>query len=39
MLIGIDLGTSSVRAAVVDEGGRIQGLGQQEYPIETPRPG
>lgn len=39
MLIGIDLGTSSVRAAVMDESGRILGLGQEEYPIETPRPG
>ncbi len=39
MLIGIDLGTSSVRVAVVDEAGRILGLGQEEYPIEAPRPG
>ncbi len=39
MLIGIDLGTSSVRVAVVDERGSILGLGRQEYPIEAPRPG
>lgn len=39
MLLGVDLGTSSVRVAVVDERGQIRGLGQQEYPIEIPRPG
>jgi len=39
LLLGIDLGTSSVRVAVVDECGNIRGLGQKEYPIEVPRPG
>lgn len=39
MLLGIDLGTSSLRAAVVDEAGRIAGLGQEEYGIDSPRPG
>ncbi|NPV08860.1 MAG: xylulokinase [Anaerolineae bacterium] len=39
MLIGMDLGTSSVRVAVVDQGGRILGLGQREYSIEVPCPG
>ncbi|MGQ9554200.1 MAG: xylulokinase [Anaerolineae bacterium] len=39
MLLGIDLGTSSLRAAVVDEHGCILGLGQQEYGIDVPRPG
>jgi len=39
VLLGIDLGTSSLRAAVVDEGGHIRGLGQQEYGIDVPRPG
>ncbi|MHB0876203.1 MAG: xylulokinase [Anaerolineae bacterium] len=39
MLLGIDLGTSSLRSAVVDDRGRILGIGQHEYTIDTPRPG
>lgn len=39
MLLGIDLGTSSLRAAVVDEEGRIRGLGSRDYGIDSPRPG
>lgn len=38
-LMGIDLGTSSVKALVTDERGRVQGLGQCEYRVKTPRPG
>jgi xylulokinase len=38
-LLGIDLGTSSVKAVVVSVSGRILGLGMVEYPIETPQPG
>ncbi len=38
MLLGLDLGTSSLRAAVVDDRGRILGLGQREYPIISQQP-
>ncbi|UCG25525.1 MAG: xylulokinase [Chloroflexota bacterium] len=37
-LLGIDLGTSSVKALVVDENGRILGQGAAEYAIDRPRP-
>ncbi len=39
LLIGIDLGTSSVRCVVVDTSGRVAACAQREYPIDTPRPG
>ncbi len=38
-LLGIDLGTSSVKAVVVSVSGKILGLGSEEYPILTPQPG
>ncbi len=38
-LLGIDLGTSSVRAVVVREDGVISGIAGQDYPILTPSPG
>jgi xylulokinase len=38
-LLGIDLGTSSVKAVVIDERGTMVGTGMQEYPILTPEPG
>jgi xylulokinase len=38
-LLGIDLGTSSVKATVIDERGTVMGTGMQEYPILTPQPG
>ncbi|MCC7205988.1 MAG: xylulokinase [Anaerolineae bacterium] len=37
-LLGIDLGTSSVKVVVIDETGRLLGVGNREYPIHTPRP-
>ena len=37
--IGIDLGTSSVKAVVVDEKGAILSTGSAEYPISHPQPG
>ncbi len=37
-LLGIDLGTSSVRAALVTADGRVAGIAGQEYPILTPYP-
>jgi xylulokinase len=38
-LLGIDLGTSSVKVVVYSTGGKIIGLGSAEYPILTPQPG
>jgi xylulokinase len=38
-LLGIDLGTSSVKAVAVSTTGEILGLGSVEYPILTPEPG
>jgi xylulokinase len=38
-LLGIDLGTSSVKVVVVSEEGKILGLSSAEYPILTPQPG
>jgi xylulokinase len=38
-LLGIDLGTSSVKAVVVDERGTLAARGSAEYPIITPHVG
>jgi xylulokinase len=38
-LLGIDLGTSSVKVVVYSTSGKILGLGSAEYPILTPQPG
>src|ERR1700746_2747591 len=38
-LLGIDLGTSSVKTVAVSVSGKILGLGSVEYPILTPQPG
>ncbi|MBV9492466.1 MAG: xylulokinase [Verrucomicrobia bacterium] len=38
-LLGLDLGTSSLKAVVASDKGKIVGLGQGEYPIDTPEPG
>jgi xylulokinase len=38
-LLGIDLGTSSVKAVVIDENADVIGLGQHEYPIQSPQSG
>lgn len=35
-LMGIDLGTSSVKALLADEKGRMKGIGQKAYEILTP---
>jgi xylulokinase len=37
--IGIDLGTSAVKVAVVDESGQLRGMGSAGYPTRHPRPG
>jgi xylulokinase len=38
-LLGIDLGTSSVKVVIYSTAGKILGLGSAEYPILTPHPG
>ncbi len=38
-LLAIDLGTSSVKVVVVDLLGRLLGVGAQEYPLQSVRPG
>jgi xylulokinase len=38
-LLGIDLGTSSIKAVLVDGGGSLLAIGQQQYTIYIPRPG
>jgi len=37
--LGIDLGTSSVKAVLVGESGHVDGLGSVEYIIHQPQPG
>lgn len=39
LLMGIDLGTSSTKTAIVDLEGRLLAVAQQEYPISSPHPG
>jgi xylulokinase len=38
-VLGIDLGTSSVKALVVDTDGNVRGTGSAEYPVLRPQPG
>ena len=38
-LLGIDLGTSGCKAAVIDLDGQVLGIGRCEYAIDTPQPG
>ena len=38
-LLGIDLGTSAVKAVVIDEQGQVLGVGSREIPMEMPAPG
>ena len=39
MLLGLDLGTGSAKAVLVDEGGKILGEGSAPYAVRSPRPG
>jgi xylulokinase len=36
LILGIDLGTSSVKAVLLDTGGAVLGIGQREYNIDVP---
>ena len=39
MLLGLDLGTGSVKALLLDEDGSTLGEGSAAYPVRSPRPG
>ena len=39
MLLGIDVGTSSVKAVLMDREGRILALSRQGYSFDIPREG
>ncbi|MBK8021104.1 MAG: FGGY-family carbohydrate kinase [Chloroflexi bacterium] len=38
LLLGIDVGTSAAKAVLISLDGRLQGVGQAEYPLHSPRP-
>ena len=38
-LIGIDIGTSSTKSVLMDEGGTVRAAAQEEYGIRAPKPG
>jgi xylulokinase len=38
-LIGLDLGTSSVKGLAIDEDGNVLAVAERGYPLSTPRPG
>jgi len=38
LLLGVDVGTSSAKAVVLDSGGRVLGEGQTAYNLATPQP-
>lgn len=37
-VLGIDVSTTATKAVLVDEGGRVRGIGTAEYPADAPRP-
>src|SRR5215210_2838860 len=39
MLLGLDLGTGSAKALLVDASGAVRGEGVASYPVRSPRPG
>ena len=39
LLLGIDLGTSYLKAGVFDESGRLRGMGRVSTGVREPRPG
>jgi xylulokinase len=38
-LVGIDVGTTGVKAVAIDPGGDVAARAEREYPLSTPRPG
>lgn len=39
MLLGLDIGTSSTKAVVIDPDGRVLAVGRADHPIDQPHPG
>jgi xylulokinase len=39
LFLGLDLGTSSLKAVLIDEHGTVAGRGEAAYPLHTPQPG
>jgi xylulokinase len=39
MLLGLDLGTGSAKALLIDASGAVRGEGTASYPVRSPRPG
>jgi xylulokinase len=39
MLVGVDVGTSGVKALAIDADGAVRARAEAEYPLSTPRPG
>lgn len=39
MLLGLDLGTGSAKALLIDASGTVRGEGAASYPVRAPRPG
>ncbi len=39
LYLGIDLGTSAVKALIVDAAGQVRAAGSAEYPVNRPQPG
>ncbi|MBA2721121.1 MAG: xylulokinase [Chloroflexi bacterium] len=37
-VLGIDVSTTATKAVLVNEGGRVRGIGTAEYPADAPRP-
>ena len=38
-LLGLDVGTSSVKGIAIDEDGAVLAVAERGYPLSTPRPG
>ena len=38
-VLGIDLGTSSVKCVVIDDQGRLRASAERSYPTKSPHPG
>ena len=39
LLVGVDVGTSGLKALLLDAGGRLRGSATETYPLRVPRPG
>ena len=39
VLVGLDVGTSAVKAVAITHDGRVRGLAEEPYALSVPRPG